>query len=332
MIDEPLISVIMPVYNSENFVAEAIESILNQSYINFEFLIFDDFSTDKSIEIIASFKDKRIKLFENLEHKGLVALLNQGLQIAKGDFIARMDADDISHPDRFISQIKAFKDDKNLGVCGTIFTIFGDNNIQVNLPENQKEIFGALLMGSCIGHPTVMFRKKIILECNVIYDQSYYTAEDYELWTRLIFTTKFRNLQQSLLKYRVQEKQISQRKKGIQDHIACKISLQYFNKICFTLIKKNIKAIDFGIEVFNFLIENEKLLVNTNRKENLIEGKVLRQSLILYYQLCIIKGIKYNPVLLFKSFNSLYFDNLSVLLKLKFTAKNLLFYRRNNGK
>jgi len=329
MINKPLISVIMPVYNAEDFVAEAIESILSQSYNNFELLIFDDSSTDKSIDIIKGFKDKRIKLFENLEHKGIVTLLNYGIQIAKGEFIARMDADDISHQDRFIFQIKAFEDDKSLGVCGTMFTTFGDNNILVNLPENQKEILGTLLMGCCIGHPTVMFRKKIFIEGSVVYNKSFYTAEDYELWTRLIFTTKFRNLQQSLLKYRVQEKQISQRKKEIQNNTSYRISLKYFNKICFILIRKNIEADDFGSEVFDFLIENASLIISTNKKEDLIEGKVLHQSLIMYYQLCILKGIKYNPVLLFKSIKSLYFENLSPLLKLKFTAKNLLFYRNN---
>lgn len=332
MIDKPLISVVMPIYNSENFVAEAIESILNQSYINFEFLIFDDCSTDKSIEIIGSFKDERIKLFKNLEHKGLVVLLNQGLQIAKGDFIARMDADDVSHPDRLLSQVLAFEENKDLGVCGTVFTTFGDNNIKVDLPENQKQIFGALLTGCCIGHPTVMFRRKILTKWKIFYDNSFYTAEDYELWTRLIFITKFKNLQKPLLKYRVQEKQISQTQAKLQNELAQKISLNYFKKICITLTKKKITATDFGNEVFNFLIENERLLIRINKKQNLIDEIVLQRSLLVYYQHCIVKGIKYNLLLLAKSFNSLYFENLSPLRKLKFIAKNILLYKGNSIK
>jgi len=121
MKDEPLISVVMPVYNTEKFVAEAIESILAQTFTDFEIIIIDDCSTDKSWQIIQDFseKDQRIVTIQNSENQGLARSLNKGLKIAKGQFIARMDADDISMPQRFEIQLDFLKNHPDVGVVGS---------------------------------------------------------------------------------------------------------------------------------------------------------------------------------------------------------------------
>lgn len=198
--ENPLVSVVMPVYNAEKYLREAINSILSQTYTNFEFIILNDGSTDSSAEIVRSYDDPRIVFIDNKKNAGLVAVLNQGLDLAHGEYIARMDSDDISLPKRFEKQVRFLQRHKSVGILGTFFHIFG--NIDRIEKKKRYPKLSHMLETCPVGHPTVMIRKSVLDEYNLRYDPHYKHAEDYELWTRAIQFTRIANLPQVLLNYR----------------------------------------------------------------------------------------------------------------------------------
>ncbi|WP_170000229.1 glycosyltransferase [Campylobacter sp. RM9328] len=206
------ISVIMPVYNAEKYLDEAIQSILNQTYKDCEFIIINDGSTDDSLSIIERYKkqDERIVLIDR-ENRGIVASLNEGIQIAKGKYIARMDADDISLPTRFEEQLKIMENDKNIVVCGSWVNIFGENRKDKVFKyfEQDKEIKANLIMSCCFAHPSVIMRKSVFVDNNIWYDENFKNAEDYHLWTQLAKVGKFYNIPRVLLNYRFLETSIT---------------------------------------------------------------------------------------------------------------------------
>ena len=194
----PKISVIMPVYNTkEEWLRNAIESILNQTYTDFEFIIINDGSTNNAREVILSYNDERIKYIEQ-ENQGIAVTLNNGLDIAKGDYVARMDSDDISLPERFKKQVDFLDNNADISILGSWFEIFPEMQV-IKHPATVKYI--DLIRCCFIGHPTIMLRKCDLDKYNLRYNSSY-KCEDYELWSRAIRNLKFYNLQEILLKYR----------------------------------------------------------------------------------------------------------------------------------
>lgn len=205
----PKISVVMPVYNGERYLKEAMESVLNQTFKDFEFIIINDGSTDSTEKIIQGFSDPRIVYLDNGGNLGLSRSFNRGIQVARGEYIARMDADDISLPDRFEKQIKFLEANPQIGVLGSNIKIIGTNKI-FKRPENHKAIKWQSLLSTPVVHPTVMARANILK--NNPYDDKLHNSEDYELWSRLIFEKDagFANLQEPLLLYRVFPKSFTQ--------------------------------------------------------------------------------------------------------------------------
>lgn len=201
-----LISVILPVYNGEEYLDEAIQSILNQTYTNFEFIIINDGSTDKSLEIIKKYKEKdqRIVVISR-ENKGLIATLNEGIQKAKGKYIARMDQDDISLAKRFEEQIKFLEKNHEIGACGTWVEVFGENikTKKWKLSCSNKRLKAELLFSSCFAHPSVMIKKNILIENNIFYDKNFLHVEDFHLWSILSKKTNFTNINKILFRYRI---------------------------------------------------------------------------------------------------------------------------------
>ncbi len=203
----PKVSVIMPVYNGEKYLREAIESILSQTFKNFEFIIINDGSTDKTEDIILSYRDPRIVYIKNEINLKIVETLNKGLAYASGEYIARMDADDISLPDRLKMQVNYMDRHKNVGVCGCSIEIFGEEKIlHWSGSKNDKDIKAKLFFNTQFAHPTVMMRRSIFLKNNFNYSVLHIGAEDYALWTTMAKATDFYNLQKILLRYRVHEK------------------------------------------------------------------------------------------------------------------------------
>ncbi len=211
----PKISVLMTAYNSEPYIAAAIDSILNQTFSDFEFIIINDGSTDKTAEIVRRYTDKRIRFIDNKKNRGLIAVLNQGLDLCRGEYIARMDSDDISMPTRFAAQVEYMDANPDVGILGTAGQNFGANT-DINY---SPEIVDAaeLLRGVAFYHPSVMMRKSVLDKYNLRYDPNYYLVEDYELWTRALRYTKLRNLPQVLIKYRVHAASVSNANSKLQE-------------------------------------------------------------------------------------------------------------------
>tara|TARA_B100000900_G_scaffold390195_1_gene383707 strand:- start:8704 stop:9603 length:900 start_codon:yes stop_codon:yes gene_type:complete len=284
----PFISVVMPVYNSEKYLEEAIISILNQTYKNFEFIIVYDQSDDSSIQIIHKYKnkDQRIIVLHN-NGKSIVSALNLGIMNSKGSFIARMDADDISLPKRFLNQIK-YMQKFNLDICGCQCKyIYKKNKYKkINFPISHETCLLSLMFKVPFAHPTVIIKKNFLLKNKLKYGQSFYeNAEDYDLWIRMYEKgAKFGNLDETLLHYRDLKYSLSSinRKKVLEE--TRNISKKFFikNKIDIyqTLILKNnlskgeqiIKII--AILVFFGKTLNFKILKNLKylEKVNIIHG------------------------------------------------------------
>lgn len=201
----PSISVLMAVYNGEKHLSEAIESILGQTLADFEFIIIEDGSSDKSLEIISSYNDSRIRLIKNQAQIGLAASLNKGVSIASGRYIARMDADDISNRDRLKKQYDFMETHPYIGVLGTEINIINEHGVfikKTGKPLRHFVIKWENLFSSSMYHPTVMLRTELLK--NHPYREDFKTSsEDHELWSRLLKLTRFANLNEPLLDYRL---------------------------------------------------------------------------------------------------------------------------------
>ncbi len=198
----PQVTVLMPVYNGEKYLAEAIESILTQTYTDFELLIINDGSRDRSVEIIQSYDDRRIRLVNNEHNLGLVKTLNKGLDQALGKYIARMDQDDVSLPERLAEQVSYLDHHPKIGLCGTWIEVFGLGSYIEKYPTDHDTIKASLLFYNALAHPTVVMRKQMFEQYDLRYSIEYLHAEDYELWLRCSNCFEIANLGQVLLKYR----------------------------------------------------------------------------------------------------------------------------------
>ena len=213
----PLITVLMPVYNGEKYLKEAIESTLNQTFKDFEFLIIDDGSTDKSAETIKSFNDNRIRLERNKTNLGLIKTLNKGLGLAKGKYIARMDCDDVSLPKRLSVQVNFMEKYPEIGVCGSWVKVIGLKNEFINkYPQDNEEMRAFLLFNTPLAHPAVIIRKEVLSKYQLEYDENYKHAEDYELWSRVVEHTKITNIPKVLLHYRIHSESVSKKNLSTQ--------------------------------------------------------------------------------------------------------------------
>ncbi|MDR0677446.1 MAG: glycosyltransferase [Holosporaceae bacterium] len=201
----PKVSVLMPVYNTqENHLKEAIDSILSQTYNDFEFIILDDCSTDTKVEeIIRSYLDKRIIFLKNDVNLGISESRNKLIEISRGEYLAIMDHDDISLPDRFKEQVNFLEKKLDVGLVSCDVKVIGSSPIW-KTPENNIE--SQLLMDCCICHSASMIRKSVLIDYNIKYNGAYTPAEDYALFCDLIGKTKFYNIRKVLFHYRNHKK------------------------------------------------------------------------------------------------------------------------------
>ncbi|MBX9888400.1 MAG: glycosyltransferase [Flavobacteriaceae bacterium] len=274
MFKTPLISVVLPVYHCELYIRDAIESVLNQTFVDFELIIIDDCSTDGTLQLCNLFVDDRIIIIAKDKNSGYTNSLNYGLSIAKGKYIARMDGDDICMPERFKKQVLFLEANPDIVLCGTSYAVIGEKGICV-LPEAHEEIKIKLLSGNCIVHPSVMFRKDVLLVNNLMYDVLMEPAEDYDLWVRLSSMGKLHNLQECLLHYRVHDGQVSaiRNKKQIQVANQVRLKLLQLLGTAFSPYENGVylKAIEkkeqLSFEEFEILVNLKIKLVDANRNE-----------------------------------------------------------------
>jgi glycosyltransferase involved in cell wall biosynthesis len=205
------VSVLMSVWNGDRYLCQAIESILNQTFRDFEFLIINDGSTDRSRDIILSYTDNRIRLIDNGTNLGLTESLNQGLELARGEYIARQDTDDVSLPDRISKQVSFLDDHLEVGLLGTWTRAFDTRGVFVSewrTPLNNSLIRWSLLFGTSIAHPSVMMRRSAIEQAGGYHAWALY-AEDYDLWCRMSLRTQIANLPEFLVWRRLHSYSVS---------------------------------------------------------------------------------------------------------------------------
>lgn len=217
---DPAISVVMPVFNSERYLVEAIESILNQTFSDFEFLIFDDGSTDRSPEIIREYaeRDGRITAVFSPTNRGHVVHLNEGIRRARGQYIARMDSDDVALPNRLEVQERFLTDHPEIGVVGSSTLAIDQDGRTREVDRRQPSpsyLFWRCFFTNPLSHPTVMYRKDAITSVGG-YDETKMPSEDYELWSRLLPNWQLANIEEPLLKYRQHTQSVSVRNREIQ--------------------------------------------------------------------------------------------------------------------
>ena len=230
---EPYITVLMPVYNAESFVGEAIESILNQTFTDFEFIIINDGSTDNSEEIIKSYPDPRIKYFKNEGNMKLIATLNRGFDLATGKYIARMDADDISLPDRLQLQFELMERNPAIGLCGTWFESFTEKKVtgvSRYAPDHETICFVHLYQIQ-LSHGTCMFRTAVLKAHSFYFNPDFSHAEDYELWTRISMVIKVSNVQKVLYRVRHHKEEVSVKYSDIQAINSSKVQKKIFDQM-----------------------------------------------------------------------------------------------------
>lgn len=206
----PVVSVVMSVYNGEKYLREMLESILNQTYKNFEFIIIDDGSTDNTIEILKSFKDPRIKIFHQ-ENMGLTKSLNKAIKLSKGKYIARIDVDDIASPTRLEKQVNFLDSNPEIGIVGSfVFCIdeISKTTQKMVLPIYDNKIRKELIKTNVFIHGSVMIRKKVFEEVGY-YNEAFKYVQDYELWGRIAKVYKLHNLPEVLLIRRVTKYSLS---------------------------------------------------------------------------------------------------------------------------
>jgi len=205
------VSVILPVFNGSQYIAEAINSVLEQTHKNFELIVLDDGSTDDTLALVSTFKDNRISVHTESSNKGIVYQLNKGLALAKGDMIARMDADDICYPNRFQKQIEFLLNHPRIQVLGSQAEKFGDTSTITNYPTTPGSINYLLNYYCPVLHPSVMMRSSLFKEKKFYYKNIPY-AEDYQLWIDISDGTNIANQPDVLIKYRIHNRQTNRLK------------------------------------------------------------------------------------------------------------------------
>jgi len=261
----PLVSVIMPVYNAEKYVGQAIESILNQTLSDFEFIIIDDASTDSSAEIIGSYKDTRIRFIQNEMNMGYVHGLNRMIDMAQGEFIARQDNDDISHHNRLKLQVDYLVDNPDIGMCGTFARYIGEKSGKYKVKSTSEDIKALLLFTNPVIHPSVMIRAGVFNN-GLRYDEKLCPSEDYYMWFEISKRYKLANIPQTLLLYRIHKNNVSKEKRPLQiekfNQIRINI-LEYCLGIILTNRERQISNIIFDCDIDKSALELiEKWLEN----------------------------------------------------------------------
>lgn len=325
------LTVIMPVYNGEKYLKEAVDSVLNQKFTDFDLLILNDNSSDATAQILEDYakKDTRVVVVTKTSNEGPANLRNEGIEKANTPLIALLDADDIALPTRFEKQIQVLEADNELALCGTWFTIFGDKKEKVIKHAVAHDDLKVQFLHSCgLGNSTVMFKKSAIK--NLRFEHEYVPAEDYGLWSEFIANSKFYNIPESLVRYRWHPGNISQTKEenlriaevaikkrqltrlGIDEN--SDNAIYYVNAVCLKR-KQSFEDIKQTISASYELLEKNKSIQFYNQKvfQKHIERTILRT----------IRNAKKNNLSYFN-----YVKNESgYFSKIKFLDKAVLFFK-----
>lgn len=312
---------------------QALKSVVEQTYRDLEIIVINDASTDNSLREIQKLDDTRITLIDSTQNKGLVYNLNFGLSLAKGQYIARMDADDYSVKDRIEKQVKFMEANKEIAICGTqALIVRHDKKAGIwKQPLSADEVKCSLLFFASFIHPTMMFRTAAIRKEEFLYDDAFKHAEDYELWCRMHAKLKMTNMPDALLHYRQHDSQVSLQYKAQQQESMIRAMEKHF-KMYFpedAMFQLYVKIATQNYEASTaFVLQTEALfdyLYSQNLKQHWFNELVLRQKLSqIFFCICThLSSQKINTYQLFKrsKFNNLTFVNKKLYIKYLFKEK-----------
>lgn len=297
------LTVLMPVYNAERFLAAAIESILSQTFTDFEFMIIDDCSTDSSVQIIHSYKDPRISFYQNKKNLGISSTLNKGIELAQTALVVRMDSDDISYPDRLLKQYEFILKHPDGALYSCEVRVVDQNGVFIRRDNFKSEYYYYNLTFICwIYHSTVIFRKKAVQDVGM-YTVPY--AEDFELFWQLSRKYKIYNIPEVLLDYRVTDQSLHQviKKKEYEEARRKQVlrNFRYYAGENYTIPKKIVECLQHNfqplldeksipgviacIRELDFLSACILRKENVNRDKNDIEAAAFskRKFIILFF-------------------------------------------------
>ena len=300
--NKPLVSVLIPCYNVEKYVEESLNSILNQTYTNLEIVAINDCSTDSTRKILYKLaeKDNRITVVSNPQNLKLISTLNKGIELCHGDYIARMDADDISLPTRIEKEVDFLENHTDHDIVSTQFYAFRSEKPHKqdlnHSPLHDSELRAYMLFRSGICHPAVLIRKRVFTELGLKFEHEYLHVEDYALWSEAIYKTKLANLAEPLLLYRVHKNQVSSLNEELQTENKKKV----FKIHCKHLgLPTNDDFIDIYASIaesvpaessFKYLDKCEKLmlsLLDLNKEKAFCDNKYFSHMLSLHWlRLC----------------------------------------------
>ena len=229
---QPRVCILLPAHKTNDFIHEAIESITNQTYPNLELVILDN--SVQGLELENYKTNPRIKIVKIDSRLGLSEVLNYGIKETNSAYLARMDYDDISVPERIAKQVKFLEDNRDVGIVGGFVQYIGKEydsksipNSIVTRPIHHDDLLGFMLAKNPLFHPTVMFRRSQLVKMKVIYSQRYDGCEDLELWSRAVRTTKIANIPEVLLKYRTHDDQFSRLAGTDTNYLANVVKFKY---------------------------------------------------------------------------------------------------------
>lgn len=292
------VTVLLPVYNAEKYIEEAIESVLNQTYRDFRLLLIDDGSTDKSSDLIHNFTDDRIDYIKNEKNMGITKTLNRGLDLINSEYIIRMDSDDICYPNRFFEQVKFMDQNTEIVVAGTnIKKISDQSKTKVStVATNPEQVKTELLFNSPLRHPTTILRNKVLKKENFKYSEEYIATEDYGLWIEISKKYKLTNINKVLLDYRIHEDGITvhaKKNKEKRDSAHILLYEKLFNDLHIEYTDEELKLYrDFITYNMQFTKENLKKIANLFEK---IKSKIANENYdINFYENTLSKFFRIN--------------------------------------
>lgn len=303
-----IVTVVLPNYNNEDFLNDAIDSILNQTFTDFDFIIIDDGSTDNSVDIINSYTDPRIKLILKQENSGIVDTLNIGLEKAKGKYLVRMDGDDISYPDRIEKLVNYLDNNPDIGVCSSALLNFGLIDEVWKYDQDPLINKAKVLFGNPFGHPTSVFRMSLLKENNIKYKNSYPFVEDYKLFTDLNSITLFSCLPDILYKYRrLPHTSTIANKETLKERIGL-----VYEEVLYQLLRREPTKIELDIHFdfykggFNGSLKSyfnwSKILIETNDLVKIYPKEELNQLINTKIEKILFRSLdksKYNILIIF---------------------------------
>jgi len=290
---DPLITVLMPVHNGERYIGEAIFSILKQTFRDFELLIINDHSTDKTLNVINLYKDDKIRLIHNNKKLGLAVTRQKGVDLSRGRIIAFLDSDDISHPDRLKDQIKYLNNDRNLGVIGSWVELIDSNGKRTGKvwkhASDQKLIPSILFFRSCFTQSAITLKKEILKRFP--FRKEFWAAPDYDLLTRLSCKFEMSNIPKILTYYRYHESNMS---KDYQDEITVCVNKIFKRNIANLgiqatdqdiLVHRMLEPgkIDYKIEEINMIENWLNKLIAKNREKKLFDETSFQRIISDYW-------------------------------------------------